>query len=104
MAQTATTLANVLKDRWTDDQLQKQFLSDDSILKRIESEEATMIGAQAQVPVWNDLNSGGYPTIGAGGGAINAASNQATQQAIYTLNYQYFPINLEISALNQSGS
>jgi hypothetical protein len=103
MAQTATTLSSVLKERWSDDSLQKQFLSDDSILSRIEQIKGTSMGRQVQVPIWSDLNSGGYTQIGAGGGAINTASNQPTAQGVYTLNYQYFPINLELSAINQSG-
>jgi hypothetical protein len=102
VAQTPTTMSSVLKERWTSDRLQKQFLSDDSILKRFEGLEATMIGRQAQTPVWADLNSGGFTQIGAGGGAINTATNQATAQAVWTLNYAYFPIALEFSTLNQA--
>jgi hypothetical protein len=81
VAQTPTTMSSVLKERWTSDRLQKQFLSDDSILSRFEGFESTMIGRQAQTPVWSDLNSGGFTQIGAGGGAINTASNQSTAQA-----------------------
>jgi hypothetical protein len=102
MSQTATSLAPVLKERWTDDQLQQQFMHDDSILKKFQAFKATMIGRQAQTPVWNDLNSGGYTSVGAGGGAINTASNQVTSQAVWTLTTQAFPIALEFSALNQS--
>src|SRR5689334_3754019 len=102
MAQTATTLASVLKERWTSDALQKQFLADDSLYNKINSVEATMIGRQAQVPVWGDLNSGGYTSISSAGGAINTASNQGTNQAVYTLTTHTMPINLEFSALNQA--
>lgn len=102
MAQTPTTLASVMKERWTDDALQKEWFADDDPLSRFEQLEATMIGKQAQVPIWSDLNSGGYTSIGAGGGAINTASNQPTAQAVYTLVYHYFPIALEFSTLNQA--
>lgn len=102
MAQTPTTMSSVLKERWTSDRLQKQFLSDDSILKRFEEFDSTMIGRQAQTAVWGDLNSGGFTQIGAGGGAVNTASNQTTAQAVWTLNYAYFPIALEFSTLNQA--
>jgi hypothetical protein len=102
MSQTASTLSSVLKERWTDDQLQQQYMHDDTILKKFQATKATMIGKQAQTPVWNDLNSGGYTTVGSGGGAINAASNQPTGQAVWTLVQQAFPIELEFSALNQS--
>jgi hypothetical protein len=102
VAQTPTTMSSVLKERWTSDRLQKQFLSDDSLLSRFEGFESTMIGRQAQTPVWSDLNSGGFTQIGAGGGAINTATNQSTAQAVWTLNYAYFPIALEFSTLNQA--
>jgi hypothetical protein len=104
MAQTPTTLTSVLKERWTDDEIQKQWLADDSLLSRFESVKGTMIGRQAQTPVWGDLNSGGYTSIGSGGGSINTATNQGSAQATWTLVYHYFPISLEVSTLNQSAS
>jgi hypothetical protein len=104
MAQTPTTLTSVLKERWTDDEIQKQWLADDSLLSRFESVKGTMIGRQAQTPVWGDLNSGGYTSIGSGGGSINTATNQGSAQATWTLVYHYMPIALEVSTLNQSAS
>lgn len=104
MAQTPTTLSSVLKERWTDDEIQKQWLADDSPLSRFESVQGTMIGRQAQTPIWGDLNSGGYTSIGAGGGSINTATNQPTAQAAWTLAYHYFPISIEVSTINQSKS
>jgi hypothetical protein len=102
MSQTPATLASVLKERWTDDQLQQQYMHDDSILRKFQATKATMIGKQAQTPIWNDLNSGGYTTVGSGGGALNAATNQPTSQAVWTLVQQAFPIELEFGTLNQS--
>jgi hypothetical protein len=102
MAQTPATLSSVLKERWTDDQLQQQYMHDDSILKKFQATKATMIGKQAQTPVWNDLNSGGYTTVGSGGGALNTATNQPTGQAVWTLVQQAMPIELEFGTLNQS--
>jgi hypothetical protein len=104
VAQTPTTLASVLKERWTDDTIQKQWLGDDSLLSRFESVQGTVIGKQAQTPIWSDLNSGGYTSIGSGGGSLNSATNQTSAQATWTLVYHYFPISLEISTLNQSAS
>jgi hypothetical protein len=94
----------VLKERWTDDTIQKQWLGDDSLLSRFESVQGTVIGKQAQTPIWSDLNSGGYTSIGSGGGSLNSATNQTSAQATWTLVYHYFPISLEISTLNQSAS
>jgi hypothetical protein len=102
MSQTPATLASVLKERWTDDQLQQQYMHDDSILRKFQATKATMIGKQAQTPIWNDLNSGGYTTVGSGGGALNSATNQPTSQAVWTLVQQAMPIELEFGTLNQS--
>lgn len=105
MAQTPTTMANVAYEEWTDKTIQKQYFADDGPLSRIESVPATMIGKQAQVPVWGDLNSGGFTTTSSAGGAVNTASNQGTAQALYTLTQHFFPISVEVGALNQmSGS
>jgi len=103
MAQTASNLATVLKERWTDDQLQKQFLSDDSPLSRFENFSATMIGKQAQVPVHIAGASAGYTTVSSSGGSLNTAGQQAVNQAVYTLVTHAQPIALELSALNQAG-
>ena len=103
MAQTASGLAAVLKERWTDDQLQKQFLSDDTPLAAVEKFKATMIGKQAQVPVWTTGASAGFTTVGAGGGNINAAGSQGVNQALYTLVTHAQPVSIDLSALNQAG-
>jgi hypothetical protein len=99
---TPTTLASVTKERWTDDEIQKQWLADDSLLSRFETMKATMIGKQAQTPIWGDLNSGGFTVVSAAGGTLNTATNQGSQQAAWTLSYQYMPIALEVSTLNQT--
>lgn len=102
MAQTATSLANVLKEAWTSDRIQRQFLSDDTPLSRIEQTQATMIGRQAQTPVLAN-GSGGYTSVGAAGGSLNAAGNQQVNQAQWTLVNHAFQVAIEISALNQAG-
>lgn len=101
MAQTPTTMANVAYEVWTDKTIQEQYFADDGPLSRIESVPATMIGKQAQVPVWGDLNSGGFTTTSTAGGSVNTASNQGTAQALYTLTQHLFPISVEVGALNQ---
>jgi hypothetical protein len=103
MAQTPTTLSSVTKERWTEDEIQKQWLASDKLLSRIEHEtESTMIGRQAQTPVWPDLNSGGYTSTGSGGGSINTATNQPTAQAAWTLVQHFMPISMEFGTINQS--
>ena len=102
MAQTATSLLNVLKEAWTSDRIQRQFLSDDTPLSKVEQIQGTMIGKQAQTPVLGN-GSGGYTTVGAAGGSLNAAGNQQVNQAQWTLAYHWFQIGIETSALNQAG-
>lgn len=102
MAQTATGLLTVLKESWTSDRIQRQFLSDDSPLSRLEKVKATMIGKQAQTPVLL-AGSGGYTSTGSAGGALNPAGQQSVNQATWTLVYNWFQTEIETSALNQAG-
>jgi len=88
MAQTASSLALVMKERWDKDTIAKQWYADDNPLSRIESAaDATQIGKQLQVGVWGDLNSGGYTSTSVAGGSINTATQQGVDQAtIVSLN------------------
>jgi hypothetical protein len=103
MAQTVSSLASVLKDAWTSNRLAKQFYNKNPILDWIGEVEATMIGLQAQVPI-HKYRSGGSTSTGPAGGTLNPARNQQTDQAIYTMVYLWHQIQLEVAALNQSGS
>lgn len=102
MAQTATSLASVIKDIWTSDRIQKQFESANAPLSRLDSVQGTMIGTQAQVPIYNN-RSGAYTSVGAAGGSLNPALAQQVTQATYTLVYNWFQTELETSALAQAG-
>src|SRR5690349_11923385 len=102
MGQTVANFASALKDAWTRDRRAKQFYDQNPILDRIKQVEATMIGSQAQVPIHSG-RSGGYTSTAAAGGALNPAGNQQTDQAIYTLVYHWFQVQLETGALNQAG-
>lgn len=103
MPQTVANLASVLKDAWTSDRVQKQFYDENPVLERIKQVTATMIGSQAQVPIHSG-RSGGYTSTNAAGGSLNPAGNQQTDQAIYTLVYHWFQVQLETGAINQAGS
>lgn len=103
MAQTVANLASVLKDAWTSDRIQKQFYNENPLLDKIRQVSATMIGLQAQVPI-HKYRSGGYTSTAPAGGALNPADNQKTDQAIYTMVYHWFQVQLETAAINQSGS
>jgi hypothetical protein len=104
VAQTATSLASVIKDAWTSDRIQKQFEAENAPLGRLDRVKGTMIGTQAQVPIYNN-RSGAYTSVGAAGGSLNPALAQQVTQATYTLVYNWFQTELETSALAQaSGS
>lgn len=102
MAETATSLADVLKEAWTSNRMQKQFEDEANPLKRVQKVQATMIGEQAQVPILKH-NAGGYTSFGSAGGSFNTYNNVGVDQATYTLVTHGMPISLEFSALNQAG-
>lgn len=105
MAQTVAGLADVLKEAWTSDRLEKQFDDQVPFLDRIAKESAevsnTKIGEKAIVPIHKG-RSGGYTSVSSAGGSLNAADGQKVDAAEYTLVYHWFQIALETGALNQS--
>lgn len=104
MADTASSLADVLKDAWTSDRLKKQFYTEHGPLTRLEAVDGTMIGNQAQVPIWAEL-AGGYTSVGPAGGSLNTYNNQSPDQAVYTLVGHWHPVSIDASAQVQaSGS
>jgi len=103
MATSALTIAGAVKDAWTDTELQKQFEDKNSPLSALETVRGTMIGTQAQVPILAG-RAGSYTSVGAAGGALNPATGQPVNQAIYTMPYSWFQVELETSALVQAGS
>jgi hypothetical protein len=103
MAQTVANLASVLKDAWTSDRLAKQFYNKNPLLDWMKQISPTMIGLQAQVPIHKG-RAGAETSTGPGGGILNPADNQKTDQALYTMVYLWRQVGLETAALNQSGS
>lgn len=104
MSQTPASILPVLREAWDGLTIAKQWFADDSPLSRIERVDATMIGKQAQVGVWSDLNSAGYTATSSAGGTLNSPTNQVTNQALYTLTQHFFPISIEFGALNQTAT
>src|SRR5262245_9275043 len=96
-------MATVMKDVWTDERLQKQFEDKNAPLSRLESVRGVMIGTQAQVPILAG-RGGSFTSVGPLGGALNPATQQPVNQAYYTLPQNWFQIELETSALAQTGS
>jgi hypothetical protein len=99
----ALTISGALKQAWTDEELQKQFEDRNSPLSALESVRGTMIGSQAQVGIIPG-RAGSFTSVGAAGGALNPATGQPVAQATYTMPYSWFQIELETSALVQTGS
>lgn len=102
MAQTATSILDLLREAWTSSRIVKQFEDGNGPLARIQKVKGTMIGAQAQVPLHTTRNFAGFTTVGASGGDLNAAGAQGVDQAVYTLAYQWLTVELDTSALLQA--
>jgi hypothetical protein len=103
LAQTVANLADVMKEVWTSDRLEKQFYDENPFLDRIEKTDRFTIGKQAQVPIHKGRSGGYTVTPAAGSTALNAADEQKVDQAAYTIPYHWFQIRLEAAALNQAG-
>lgn len=105
MAQTVANLADVLKEAWTSDRLEKQFYDENPFLAAITKGQfevsKTRIGEKAIVPIHKG-RSGGYTSTTSAGGSLNPADEQKVDAAEYTLVYHWFQIQLETGALNQS--
>jgi hypothetical protein len=105
MAQTVANLADVLKEAWTSDRLEKQFYDENPFLNAITKGQfevsKTRIGEKAIVPIHKG-RSGGYTSTTSAGGSLNPADEQKVDAAEYTLVYHWFQIQLETGALNQS--
>jgi hypothetical protein len=101
MPQTAVSLAQVEKEVWTSDRLQKQFEDKNTPLGKIEAVKGVMIGRQAQTPVLAG-RSGAFTGVGAAGGNLNPAQQQPVAQALWTLVYNWFQIELDTSAIAQA--
>jgi hypothetical protein len=101
MPQTAVSLAQVEKEVWTADRLQKQFEDKNAPLGRLEAVRGVMIGRQAQTPVWTG-RSGSFTSVGGAGGNLNPAAQQPVGQALWTLVYNWFQIELDTSAIAQA--
>jgi hypothetical protein len=103
MAQTVANLASVLKDAWTSDKMAKQFYDENPLLEWFKQYTATMMGQQAQVPIYKAIG-GGQTSTGPAGGVLNPADAAKVDQALYTMAYLWRQINIETAVLNQADS
>src|SRR5262245_49887058 len=102
MAQDAQSMGAAIKDVWTDEELQKQIEAKNAPLGRLEAVRGTMIGTQAQVPILGG-RAGSFTSVGPVGGNLNPSTKQPVAQATYTMPFNWFQIELDTSALVQTG-
>jgi hypothetical protein len=103
MSTSALTVVGALKQGWTDNELQAQFENKNSPLSALETVPGKVMGSQVQVPILAG-RAGSFTSVGAAGGALNPATGQPVSQAFYTMPYAWFQIELETSALVQTGT
>lgn len=98
-----TTAANyqaLAKEVWDSDAMVKQFYDENPWLDMIEKKQRVVIGKRAQVPLHTG-RAGGTTVLDSAGGFINPADSEDVNQAQYTLSYNYFPVSIEVGALNE---
>jgi hypothetical protein len=97
---TAANYQNVAKEVWDSDTMLKQFYDENPWLQQIEQKQRVVIGKRAQVPI-HFQRAGGTTVLDSSGGTINAADSEDVTQAQYTMTYNYFPVSIEVGALNE---
>lgn len=103
MAQTAQSIMDVLKQTWTSDLLIQQFENLAELVKEFETLDSTPIGSMASVAAHMGRAYAGT-SVGAGGGNLNPARQQAVAQAQYSLVYLWHRIAIDHAAMAQSGN
>jgi hypothetical protein len=101
MAQTVANLADVMKEVFTGDRLEKQFFNEFRVFNRLKRVSKWSHGKYAKVPL-HVGRSGGYSVKGSQGGALNGADEQKVDSATFTVAYNYHEIELEIAAINEA--
>lgn len=100
MATTASGYANVAKEVFDSDTLNRMFYEANPFLDRIEKQKRVIVGKRAQVPL-HTQRAGGISVLDASGGTLNTADAEDVAQAQYTLAYNWFPVEIETGALNE---
>lgn len=101
MSQTVSNLADIMKEVFTGDRLEKQFFNEFRVFNRLRRVSKWTHGKYAKVPL-HVGRSGGYSVKGSAGGALNGADGQKVDSATYTVSYNYHEIELEIAAINEA--
>lgn len=100
MATTAAGYQALAKEVWDSDSMVKQFYDENPWLDMIVQRQRVVIGKRAQVPI-HAGRAGGTTILDSAGGFINSATSEVVAQAQYTLSYNYFPVEIQVGALNE---
>lgn len=97
---TVAAYTDITKEVWDSDTMVKQFYDENPWLDMIEKRKRVTIGKRAQVPIHMD-RAGGTTVLSNAGGSINDASVEVVDQAQFTLAYLYFPVQIQLGAMNE---
>lgn len=100
MPTTAANYQTLAKEVWDGDTMVKQFYDENPWLDMIEKKQRVVIGKKALVPLKTG-RAGGTTILDSSGGFINPADAEDVNRAEYTLSYNYFPVSIEVGALNE---
>jgi hypothetical protein len=100
VATTAANYQDLAKEVWDSDAMVKQFYDENPWLDMIEKKQRVVIGKRAQVPLHTG-RAGGTTILDSAGGYINDADSEDVDRAEYTLSYNYFPVSIQVGALNE---
>lgn len=100
MPTTAANYQDLAKEVWDGDTMVKEFYDENPWLDMIVKKQRVVIGKRAQVPI-KAGRAGGTTILDSAGGFINPAGAEVVDQAQYTLSYNYFPVGIEVGALNE---
>lgn len=100
MPTTAANYQDLAKEVWDSDAMVKQFYDENPWLDMIEKKQRVVIGKRAQVPLHTG-RAGGTTVLDSAGGFINSADAEDVDRAEFTLSYNYFPVSIEVGALNE---
>lgn len=97
---TAANYQSLAKEVWDSDTMVKQFYDENPWLDMIEKKQRVVVGKRGQVPMHTD-RAGGTTILDSAGGFINGADSEDVARAEFTLSYNYFPVSIEVGALNE---
>ena len=90
-----------MKQVYTADRLVSQLYQENPLLERLQKTDRFNIGREAVVPL-HVGRSGGYSSMPAAGGTLNADDAQQVDTAVYSFKHHYFQVGLQAAVLAQT--